>query len=141
MFRVWVQRAIRVGGVLATTLAIAALLASCASAIHNDPVNQQLTANARQVEADLPPDLPASPDDMGVALSFSGGGTRAAAFSYGVLQGFENTPVPTRSGTVSLIDRLDFLSGVSGGSTLAAYYGLHGHAGYGDFKQRFLLAN
>ncbi|HEX4408572.1 MAG TPA: patatin-like phospholipase family protein [Xanthobacteraceae bacterium] len=137
MFRVWCQRAIRVGGVLA----IAALLSSCTSAIHNDPVNQQLTANARQVEADLTPDVPGGSDDMVVALSFSGGGTRAAAFSYGVLQGFENTSVPTRSGPVALIDRLDFLSGVSGGSTLAAYYGLHGHSGYADFKQRFLLAN
>ncbi len=78
---------------------------------------------------------------MVVALSFSGGGMRAAAFSYGVLTGFDETPVKTRTGPVSLLDRLDFLSGVSGGSVLAAYYGLKGRAALADFKQRFLLAN
>ena len=66
---------------------------------------------------------------------------RAAAFSYGVLTGFEETRVPTRGGLISLLDRLDFLSGVSGGSVLAAYYGLKGRAAIGDFKQRFLLVN
>ncbi len=78
---------------------------------------------------------------MVVAMSFSGGGMRAAAFSYGVLTGFEETRVPTRTGPVSLLDRLDFLSGVSGGSMLAAYYGLHGPAALADFKQRFLDVN
>jgi len=122
-------------------MACAALLGSCAANIHNNPINTPLTADPRQVEAELGGDVPANYDDMVVALSFSGGGSRAAAFSYGVLQGFEQTRVPTRSGPVSLLDRLDFLSGVSGGSILAAYYGLHGREGYADFKQRFLLAN
>ncbi len=131
-----VQRAIRAGCVIAS----AALLAACA-AIHNDPINTALSADPRQVEAELGSDVPTNYDDMVVALSFSGGGTRAAAFSYGVLQGFEQIRVPTRTGPVSLLDRLDFLSGVSGGSILAAYYGLKGREGYADFKQRFLLAN
>jgi NTE family protein len=131
------QRAIRAGRVIAC----AALLAGCTSVIHNDPVNQPLTANPAQVDAELGADVQTNYDDMVVALSFSGGGTRAAAFSYGVLEGFNETAVPTRSGPVSLLDRLDFLSGVSGGSVLAAYYGLRGRAALADFKQRFLLAN
>src|SRR5580692_8892216 len=131
-----VQRAVRAGCVIAS----AALLAAC-TAIHNDPINTALSADPRQIEAELGADVPTNYDDMVVALSFSGGGTRAAAFSYGVLQGFDQTRVPTRTGPVSLLDRLDFLSGVSGGSILAAYYGLRGHDGYADFKQRFLLAN
>ena len=122
-------------------MACAALTASCTANIHNDPINTPLTADPRQVEAELGSDVPTNYDDMVVALSFSGGGTRAAAFSYGVLQGFEETRVPTRSGPVSLLDRLDFLSGVSGGSILAAYYGLRGPEGYADFKQRFLDVN
>jgi NTE family protein len=137
MFRAWVERAIRVGGVIAS----AALVSGCSSAIHNDPVNQPLTANPAQVEAGLRPDIPTNYDDTIVALSFSGGGMRAAAFSFGVLNGFDETRVPTRSGPVSLLDRLDFLSGVSGGSVLAAYYGLHGREALADFKQRFLLVN
>jgi NTE family protein len=131
------QRAIRAGRICVC----AALLVGCTQVIHNDPINQPLTANPAQVEAELTPDVQTNYDDMVVALSFSGGGTRAAAFSYGVLTGFEQTRVPTRTGPIALLDRLDFLSGVSGGSTLAAYYGLKGRAAFADFKERFLLAN
>jgi len=139
------QRAIRAGRVIGcaalTVGLLAVLLAGCTSAIHNDPVNRPLAANPSQVEAALTPDAPDNYEDMVVALSFSGGGSRAAAFSYGVLTGFDQTRVPSRSGPVSLLDRLDFLSGVSGGSILAAYYGLRGRAALGDFRQRFLDAN
>jgi NTE family protein len=138
MFGVLFQRAIRAGRIIAC----AALLAGCTSVIHNDPINQPLTANPAQVDAELtPPNAPANNDDMVVAMSFSGGGSRAAAFSYGVLTGFQDTRVPARGGAVSLLDRLDFLSGVSGGSILAAYYGLKGPAALADFKQRFLDVN
>jgi hypothetical protein len=116
----WFQRAIRAGRVFAC----AALVVGCTQTIRNDPINQQLTTNPAQVEAQLQPDVETNYDDMVVALSFSGGGMRAAAFSYGVLQGFNETEVRSRTGPVSLLDRLDFLSGVSGGSVLAAYYGL-----------------
>jgi NTE family protein len=133
----WVERAIRAGRIIAA----AALMTGCAANIHNDPVNAPLTADPRQIEAELGAGVPANYDDMVVALAFSGGGTRAAAFSYGVLQGFDQTRVPTRTGNVSLLDRLDFLSGVSGGSILAAYYGLRGRDALSDFKQRFLFAN
>ena len=78
-------------------------------------------------------------DDTVVALSFSGGGTRAAAFSYGVLPPWRKRRIPGRS--TSLIDRVDFVTGVSGGSVLAAYYGLKKRKALLDFKQRFLLRN
>src|ERR1700751_6051345 len=137
MFGVWWHGAIRAGRVIAG----AALLTSCASLIQNDPVNQRLSANPREVEAELAPGFETNYDDMVLALSFSGGGMRAAAFSYGVLEGFDQTRVPARAGVASLLDRLDFLSGVSGGSILAAYYGLKGRAAMADFRQRFLDVN
>jgi NTE family protein len=137
MVGVWLQRAVRAGRVIAS----AALVAACSAAIHNDPINQELTATNRELDTELATGVATNYDDMVVALSFSGGGMRAAAFSYGVLEGFDQTHVPTRTGNVSLLDRLDFLSGVSGGSILAAYYGLRGRAAIGDFKQRFLLVN
>jgi NTE family protein len=56
-----------------------------------------------------------------------------------VLSGFSDTTVKTRAGPVALSDRIDFVSGVSGGSVLAAYYGLKRQAALTDFKQRFLL--
>ena len=74
--------------------------------------------------------------DTIVALAFSGGGTRAAAFGYGVLQGIGN--IPAGNGQ-SYLDRVVFVSGVSGGSVTAAYFGLKGPAGYADFRERFLL--
>jgi NTE family protein len=137
MFGAWLQGAIRAGRVIAS----AALLTACASAIQNEPINQRLTANAREIETELATGVETNYDDMVVALSFSGGGMRAAAFSYGVLEGFDQTRVPTRAGSASLLDRLDFLSGVSGGSILAAYYGLRGRAAIADFRQRFLLVD
>jgi NTE family protein len=133
-----VRRAIGAGRVIAC----AALLLGCAQAISNGPVNQPLTANnPRQIEAGLRPDIETNYDDMIIAMSFSGGGMRAAAFSYGVLTGLDETGVRSRTGTVSLLDRLDFLSGVSGGAIPAAYYGLKGREAMADFKQRFLLVN
>jgi len=137
MFGAWWQVAIRAGRVIAS----AALLSACASAIQNDPINQRLAANPREIDTDLATGVETNYDDMVVALSFSGGGMRAAAFSYGVLEGFDQTRVPTRSGATSLLDRLDFLSGVSGGSILAAYYGLKGRAAMADFRPRFLNVN
>src|SRR5947208_5453703 len=133
MFGGWFQRAVRAGRVMAS----AALVSACASAIQNDPVNQRLAANPREVDTELATSVETNYDDMVVALSFSGGGMRAAAFSYGVLEGFDQTRVPTRTGATSLLDRLDFLSGVSGGSILAAYYGLKGRAAIADFRQHF----
>ena len=56
-----------------------------------------------------------------------------------MLKGFDETRVPTAA-AVSLLDRIDFLSGVSGGSVLAAYYGLKRRQAMADFKQRFLLS-
>ena len=104
MFGALFERAIRVGGVFAS----AALVAACTQAIHNDPVNLPLTANPLQVEAEVGTDVPANYDDTVVALSFSGGGSRAAAFSYGVLQGFEQTRLanPQRSGLAARPPRL-----------------------------------
>jgi NTE family protein len=133
---VWgrVQRSIRAGRIIAC----AALLAGCTQAIHNEPINQPLTANPRQIETGLAPDVDTNYEDTVVALSFSGGGMRAAAFSYGVLSGFDETRVTP---SASLADRIDFVTGVSGGSVLAAYYGLKKRQALVDFKQRFLLRN
>jgi hypothetical protein len=39
----------------------------------------------------------------------------------------------------TMLDAVRFISGVSGGSVTAAYYGLRGREGYGDFRERFLI--
>ena len=74
-----------------------------------------------------------------VILAFSGGGTRAAAFSYGVLEFLRRTEVIGPKGnTVRLLDAVSMITGVSGGSFTALAYGLYGEQLFGDYEQRFL---
>ena len=80
-------------------------------------------------------------EDLMLILSFSGGGTRAAAFSYGVLEGLRATEVPIGGKKRRLLDEVDVISGVSGGSFTAAYYGLYGDRIFEDYESRFLKKN
>ena len=73
-----------------------------------------------------------------IFLAFSGGGTRAAALSYGVLQELRDTQVDSRGGRVRLLDEIDSISSVSGGSFTAAYYGLFGERIFRDYERVFL---
>ncbi|MEO8303195.1 MAG: patatin-like phospholipase family protein [Betaproteobacteria bacterium] len=74
-----------------------------------------------------------------VVLAFSGGGTRAAAFSYGVLEFLRNTDVRAPNGArIRMLDAVDVITGVSGGSFTALAYGLYGDKLFADYEQRFL---
>ena len=77
-------------------------------------------------------------DDILIFLFFSGGGTRAAALSYGVLEELAHTPMETQGKQTRLLDQVDFISAVSGGSFTAAYYCLYGDRIFKDFEGRFL---
>ena len=80
-------------------------------------------------------------DDI-VILAFSGGGTRAAAFSYGVLEFLRRTEVVGPKGEKgSLLDHVDIITGVSGGSFTALAYGLYGDRLFSEYEQRFLKRN
>jgi NTE family protein len=79
--------------------------------------------------------------NISLALAFSGGGTRAAAFAYGVLQELEQTPISLQNKHGYLIDEVDIISAVSGGSFIAAYYGLHGKKTFKKFKKAMLQQN
>lgn len=74
-------------------------------------------------------------------LAFSGGGTRAAALSYGVLQELRDTEIAVDGRPGRLLDEVDAITSVSGGSFTAAYYGLHGDRIFEDFESRFLHRN
>ena len=76
--------------------------------------------------------------ELTVLLAFSGGGTRASAFAYGVLKELADTEVTTAQGSRALLGEVDVISSVSGGSFTAAYYGLHGEQIFTDFEERFL---
>lgn len=76
--------------------------------------------------------------DMLIILAFSGGGTRAASFSYGVLEELARTEVVVKGKKRRLIDEVDVISAVSGGSFPAAYYALYGDRIFSDFEGKFL---
>jgi NTE family protein len=123
------------------TLLIAALLVlgGCATRPINPPVtetspNTGYRFPTRQVHFKDKENL--------VILAFSGGGTRAAAFSYGVLEYLKRTEVIGPTGDKSrLLDEVAIISGVSGGSFTALAYGLYGDKLFDDYEQRFLKRN
>ncbi|MFO1201948.1 MAG: patatin-like phospholipase family protein [Tabrizicola sp.] len=110
------------------------LLLGCAP--WNQPQNQPLQGeNASLVEP-----LTAGDGELYVGLAFSGGGMRATAFAYGMLQELKAAGVDT--GTPNgLLDEVRLVSGVSGGSVMAAQLGLYGPQGIDGFRERFLVTN
>ena len=111
------------------------LLGGCATRPVNPPLtavdaNSGYTFQTRQKHFK-------SQDNL-VILAFSGGGTRAAAFSYGVLEFLKRTEVTTPRGKGRLLDAVDVITGVSGGSFTALAYGLYGDKLFVDYEQRFL---
>lgn len=76
-----------------------------------------------------------------ICLAFSGGGTRAAALSYGVLEKLKNTRISWKGEEKSLLDEVDCISSISGGSFTAAYYGLFGERIFQDYRGKFLEAD
>jgi NTE family protein len=86
----------------------------------------------------LPPDGLNS-DEIFIVLSFSGGGTRAAAFSFGAMEELAATPIGYGGTARHLLDEVDIISSISGGSFTSAYYGLYGNGLFqGDFERQFL---
>jgi NTE family protein len=115
------------------------LLGGCASRPINPPITQtDLSTGYRfQIRQAHFKDK-----DNLVILAFSGGGTRAAAFSYGVLEFLRRTEVVGPRGNKGrLLDEVDIVTGVSGGSFTALAYGLYGDKLFTDYEQRFLKRN
>ncbi len=125
-------------GFIGMAFACAALLGGCAN-LDTTPINL--------VASQAPPASPLYIADSGddgstvVALSFSGGGMRAAAFSYGVLRALDDIVVDQEPYRRTMVDNIRMISGVSGGSIVAAYFGYKGRDGYRDLDRRFLYQN
>jgi len=117
-------------------LAVLVFLGGCATRPINPPIshvdpNTGYRFEARQARMNDKDDL--------IILAFSGGGTRAAAFSYGVLEFLRHTEVVDSKGRkISLLDEVDVITGVSGGSFTALAYGLYGDKLFADYEQSFL---
>jgi len=77
-------------------------------------------------------------DSLMVVLAFSGGGTRAAALSYGVLESMRDITIEWEGCSRQLLNEIDTISAVSGGSFTAAYFGLFGERIFEDYQDKFL---
>ena len=131
------------GGVLLASLF---LLFACA----HYPVNPKLEQSDMSLD-DISRRFssPERSDELHLVLAFSGGGTRAATLAYGVLEALARVEIPgpanPRYGSPnakhSLLDQVDAINSVSGGSFTAAYYGLHKDGIFEDFMDRFLTRN
>ena len=115
---------------IALLFVVCLLLAACAGTPLNPPRNKPAVADPqRRVSGALD-------SDVSVALSFSGGGLRAAAFAHGVLEGLREQPSARGR---HLLDEVSFITSVSGGSLTAGYFGLHGSEGMREFRDKVLL--
>ena len=131
------QRSWRLAATVACLGAALALAACAGFGLRNAPINSALTDGAVAAPASgAGPVLLQDNSETAIGLSFSGGGTRASAFAFGVLQELGKTN--PRSGS-SLIDQVSLVSGVSGGSITAAYFALRGRDTLQSFRQRFLI--
>ncbi len=121
-----------------TLMGIALALGGCAT-VYNLPLNKPSTNPfaGTLIQAAQAAERKGDTGGTVVGLAFSGGGTRAAAFAFGVLKQLQRTPTPHIGGR-DLLDHVGIVSGVSGGSVIAAYYGLKGRAALDDFRRQFL---
>jgi len=130
----------RTGNTSAGVCAIVLLvltITGCSTAV----LNTELGETSLQPDYDFESRLPDNDDRLFVVLAFSGGGTRAAALSYGVLDALRREQITIGNQQHRLLDQVDVISAVSGGSYTAAYYGLFGDRLFEDFRERFLLRN
>ena len=117
-------------------MAVALLaLAGCASRPSNPPLGQQdhdhgYRLSSWQAERGDP--------EFGLVVAMSGGGTRAAAFSYGILEELRRTAVPAPTGTGRLLDEVNIVTGISGGSFTALAYAQYGERLFDEYEKRFL---
>ncbi len=124
---------------IATALPL--LLCSCQTAMV--PTNQPLPQTAQGVPVfragyALLPMLQNPQGEIVFIMAFSGGGKRSAAFAHGVLRGLRQIPVVEEGQTRSLLDELDYLAAVSGGSFPAMHYGLYHDKSFETFPSEFL---
>ena len=116
--------------------AAAGMLGGCASRPVNPPLSQVDQGAGYRYSTRLAHSK--DPQNL-VVLAFSGGGMRAAAFSYGVLEALRPIVlVGPQGGSIRMLDEVDVITGVSGGSFTALAYGLYGERLFDLYETSFL---
>ena len=118
-------------------LLAALLIGGCSSL--TVPMNEPLRSSAGNTEYRLlDVNRSGGAESALVLVALSGGGKRSAAFAFGVLRGMKDIPVRLDGKNSALLDEVDLLAGVSGGSFPAAHYGLYGEKSFETFPGDFL---
>jgi NTE family protein len=110
---------------IAAIALMALAAAGCAGTPDTTPVNQRLSAALSEPVAEL------GVDGDAIALALSGGGARAASFSYGALLQLRDM---RDANGARLIDRVALVTAVSGGAIAAGWLGQHGADGLDGFR-------
>ena len=124
-------------------LVVVLILFTFAGCTAHYPVNEPITSIDIEAGYRLGSERghPDQAEDLTMIMAFSGGGTRAAAYSYGVLEALRDIEINWEGQQRKLLHEIDSISSVSGGSFTAAYYGLFGERIFEDFEEKFLKAN
>lgn len=119
------------------SLLIILTFSACSSRPINEPIAQSNPQDGYRPYLLLPKRQNNDQETLFV-LSFSGGGTRAAAFSYGLLEELRRIEISVDGQQRRLIDEVDLMMGVSGGSFTALAYALYGDQLFSEYEGRFL---
>lgn len=116
-------------------LLISALLGACTT----PPRTTELQAIGAPDRYGWPGDRDGSREDTLFIVTASGGGTRAAALTLGTLRALKSVKLadPDRS----LLDEVDIISSVSGGSVTSAYFAFAGAEGFNKLEHNFIRNN
>jgi len=115
-----------------------ALISGCAHYPQNEPL-KKTDPSAGYRFKNLSKDE--NSDSLQIFIAMSGGGMRATALSYGVLEELARTEIVWEGQKKRMLDEVDYISAVSGGSFTAAYYALHHDRIFTDFEKDFLDRN
>lgn len=77
-------------------------------------------------------------DSLLIFATFSGGGTRASTLAFGALRELARQQIIWEGKAKRLLDEVDTISALSGGTFTAGYYALNGDLIFHDFEARFL---
>lgn len=77
-------------------------------------------------------------DSLFIVATFSGGGTRASTLAFGALREIARYQITWEGKQKRLLDELDSINALSGGTFTGGYYALFGDRIFHDFEYRFL---
>ena len=125
-------------GLFAVVVALA-ILQGCSyvKPVPNEPLTQWDPTAGYRFRNLMPPDS-ANTDGLMIVAAFSGGGTRASTLAFGVLRELSRQQITWEGKQKRLLDELDVISALSGGTFTAGYYALRGDQIFHDFEARFL---